>query len=129
VKQRFPDSGKAYCVLKRKAAKMQFLSKNDPFWSKNVQERKSVVFGPKYVILYSFFESEEFLNVKFGFSAHFYPKRGRFKAKITSLRLFASIHNTPSMNQKSVFSLRKCQIRIPRMFLPLERSFPEKIFT
>ena len=46
-----PDSGKAYCVLKRKVAKMQFL------------------------------------------------------------RLFASIHNMPSLNQGSVFLLLKCQIR------------------
>src|SRR4051812_4244228 len=44
------------------------------------------------------------------------------------LRLFASIHNTPSLNQGSVFSLRKCQIRIPSILLPLEGSFPEKIF-
>src|SRR6185437_2818609 len=38
------------------------------------------------------------------------------------LRLFASIHSTPSLNQGSVFSLRKCQIRISLMFLPLEGS-------
>jgi hypothetical protein len=48
-------------------------------------------------------------------------------AKMRFLRLFASIHR-PSLNQGSVFSLLKCQIRIPRMFLPLERSFSEKIF-
>jgi hypothetical protein len=45
-KQRFPDSGKAYYVkkayylLKRKIAKMQFLPKNDPFWGKNVRGKK-----------------------------------------------------------------------------------------
>ena len=38
----------------------------------------------------------------------------RFKAKIAFLRLFASIYR-PSLNQGSVFSLRKCQIWIPRM--------------
>ena len=32
AKKRFPDSGKAYCVLKRKVAKMRVLLKNDPFW-------------------------------------------------------------------------------------------------
>ena len=58
--KRFPDSGKAYCVLKRKVAKYDFE------WD---------------------------------------------------FRLFASIHR-PSLNQESVFSLCKCQIRIPRMFLP-----------
>jgi hypothetical protein len=35
AKKRFPDSGKAYCVLKRKVAK--FLPKNDPFWSTNAR--------------------------------------------------------------------------------------------
>jgi hypothetical protein len=35
-KKRFLDSGKAYCVLKRKVAKMRFLDKNDHFWGKNV---------------------------------------------------------------------------------------------
>ena len=30
AKKRFPDSGKAYCVLKRKVAKMRFLPKNNP---------------------------------------------------------------------------------------------------
>jgi hypothetical protein len=29
AKKRFPDSGRAYCVLKRKVAKMRFLPKND----------------------------------------------------------------------------------------------------
>jgi hypothetical protein len=29
VKKRFPDTGKAYCVLKRKVAKMRLLPKND----------------------------------------------------------------------------------------------------
>ena len=33
VKKRFPDSKKAHCVLKRKVAKVLFLSKNDP-WGK-----------------------------------------------------------------------------------------------
>src|SRR5689334_15397995 len=42
--------------------------------------------------------------------------------------LFTSIHNTLSLNQESVFSLRKCQIQISLIFLPLEGSFPEKIF-
>ena len=32
------DSEKAYCVLKRKVANMRFLTKNDPFWGKNIQE-------------------------------------------------------------------------------------------
>jgi hypothetical protein len=36
AKKLIPDSGKAYCVLKRKVAKMRFLPKNDPFWGKNV---------------------------------------------------------------------------------------------
>jgi hypothetical protein len=45
------------------------------------------------------------------------PKGVVFKAKIALLRLLASIHNTSSLNQGSVFSLRKFQIRIPRMFL------------
>ena len=37
AKKRFPDSGKACCVLKRKVVKMRFLQqKNDPFWGKNV---------------------------------------------------------------------------------------------
>ena len=36
-KKRFPDSGKA-CVLKRKVAKLRFLSKNDPFWGKMCEE-------------------------------------------------------------------------------------------
>jgi hypothetical protein len=44
--------------------------------------------------------------------------------KIRFLRLFASIHR-PSLNQGRVFSLRNCQIRIPRIFLPLEVSFLE----
>jgi hypothetical protein len=48
-------------------------------------------------------------------------------AKIAFLRLFTSIHR-PSLNQGSVFSLRKFQIQILRMFLSLEGSFPEKIF-
>ena len=37
AKKRFSDSGKAYCVLMRKVAKMRFLPKNDPFGDKNVQ--------------------------------------------------------------------------------------------
>ena len=36
-KKRFPDSRKAYCVLKRKVEKMRFLPKSDPFWGKNVR--------------------------------------------------------------------------------------------
>jgi hypothetical protein len=48
--------------------------------------------------------------------------------KMQFLRVFASIHNTLSLNQGNVFSLWKCQIRIPSMFLSLERSFPEKNF-
>ena len=31
AKKRFPDSGKEYCVLKRKVAKMRFLQKRRPF--------------------------------------------------------------------------------------------------
>jgi hypothetical protein len=43
-------------------------------------------------------------------------------------RLFASIHGL-SLNQGSVFLLRKCQIRIPRMFLGvISRKFSKKIF-
>jgi hypothetical protein len=41
AKKRFPDSGKAYCVLKRKVAKKRFLTKNDPFWGKNVRGKKA----------------------------------------------------------------------------------------
>jgi hypothetical protein len=37
AKKGFPDSEKAYCVLKRKIAKMRFLHKNGPFWCKNVR--------------------------------------------------------------------------------------------
>ena len=48
-------------------------------------------------------------------------------AKISFLQIFVSIHR-PSLDQGSVFSLLKCQIQIPRMFLPIERLFPEKIF-
>jgi hypothetical protein len=44
------------------------------------------------------------------------------------LRLVASIHR-PSLNQRSTYSLQKFEIRILRMFLPLEASFPEKFFT
>ncbi len=44
VKRRFPDSGKVYCVLKRKVAKMQFLPKNDPFCGKNVRGKKKRCF-------------------------------------------------------------------------------------
>jgi hypothetical protein len=40
AKKRFPDSGKMYCVLKRKVAKMQLLPKNDPFLGKNVRGKK-----------------------------------------------------------------------------------------
>jgi hypothetical protein len=35
AKKRFSDSGKAYCVLKRKVAKMRFLPKNE----KEIQEK------------------------------------------------------------------------------------------
>jgi hypothetical protein len=47
-KNTLPDSGKAYCLLKRKVAKMLFLRN---------EYKKSVVFRPKYVIfasIYSF---------------------------------------------------------------------------
>ena len=54
------------------------------------------------------------------------PQKWSFLGKNRILRLFALIHNMPFLNQESVFSLRKCQIRFPRMFLPLEGSFPEK---
>ena len=53
----FPDSGKAYYVLKRKVTKMQFLLKTIPFGVKMCGKRKSIVFRPKYVIfasIYSF---------------------------------------------------------------------------
>jgi hypothetical protein len=39
----------------------------------------------------------------------------------------ASIHR-PFLNRESVFLLRKCQIRIPRMFLSIEMSFTETNF-
>jgi hypothetical protein len=41
AKKRFPDSGKAYCVLKRKVAKMRFLPKNDSFWVKMCGKEKA----------------------------------------------------------------------------------------
>ena len=44
AKKRFPDSGKAYYVLKRKVAKMRLLPKNDSFWGKNVREKKKRCF-------------------------------------------------------------------------------------
>jgi hypothetical protein len=49
------------------------------------------------------------------------------KRKVAKMRFFASIHRS-SLNQKSVFSPRTCQIRFSRISLPLERSFPEKFF-
>ena len=49
------------------------------------------------------------------------------EAKSHDNRIFTTLHR-PSLDQGSVFSLRKCQIRIPRIFLPLEGSFPEKNF-
>src|SRR6185437_7217402 len=78
AKKRFPDSKKA-CVLKRKVAKMRFLPENDLFWGKNVRERKSVVFRPKYVIFSNFrvdiqlfLNPRNFINAKFGFHVCFY---------------------------------------------------------
>jgi hypothetical protein len=105
AKKRFLDSGKAY-IFKRKC---DFCLKT------NFRVDIQLVLNPR-----------NFINIKFRFPAHFYHKRSRFYAKISFLRLFASVHNTPSLNQGNFFSLRKCQIRIPRMFLPLEWSFPEK---
>src|SRR3569833_1028563 len=43
------------------------------------------------------------------------------------LRLITSIHRL-SLKQRSIFSFRKCQIRISRMFLSLEVSFSENNF-
>ncbi len=90
-----------------------------------------MIFSNFRVDIQLFLNPRNFINVKFGFPAHFYPKRGRFQAKIAFLRLFASIHR-PSLNQGSIFSLRKCQIRIPRMFLPprgvISRKNFQKIF-
>ena len=43
------------------------------------------------------------------------------------LNLTFSKRKNASLNQRSVFSLRKCQI--PRVFLPLEGIFSEKNFT
>jgi hypothetical protein len=53
------------------------------------------------------------------------------EAKSRKNRMFATFRfNTqyafPESGKR--FSLLKCQIRIPRMFLPLEMSFPEKSF-
>ena len=85
-----------------------------------------MIFSNFRVDIQLFLNPRNFINFKFGFPACFYPKRGRFQAKITFLRLFASIYR-PSLNQESVFSLRKYQIRIRRMFFPLQKSFPKKI--
>ena len=38
AKKRFPDSGKS--CIEAKSRKMQILPKNDPFWGKNVWEKK-----------------------------------------------------------------------------------------
>jgi hypothetical protein len=53
----------------------------------------------------------------------YYVLKGKV-AKIGFFRLFALIYR-PSLNQESVFSFRKCQIRL---FLPLEGLFQEKFF-
>jgi hypothetical protein len=49
AKKRFSDSGKAYCILKRKVAKMRFLSKNDVkmalgLFTTDISQRKSGLF-------------------------------------------------------------------------------------
>jgi hypothetical protein len=130
AKKRFPDSGKVYCYWSEESKKCDFCLKTTPFVVKMCGETKSVVFRPKYVIYSNFrvdiqllLNPRNFISVKFGFPHMF---RLFLVAKIAFLWLFASIHR-PSLNQGSVFSLRKCQIRIPRMSLPLEGSFTEKI--
>ena len=55
-------------------------------------------------------------------------KRRKDIDEIAFLRLFASMHK-PSLNQGSVFSLRKCQIRIPlHVFIPRGVIFQKKNF-
>ena len=39
AKKCFSYSGKAFCALKRKVAKIRFLSKNDTFWVKMEEEK------------------------------------------------------------------------------------------
>jgi hypothetical protein len=57
-------------------------------------------------------------------------KKSIIEAKSRTNAIFRlSLQYSPSLIHGSVFSIRKCQIRIPRMFLPLKGTFPEKIFT
>ena len=49
------------------------------------------------------------------------------EAKSRKNVIFATLQTLPE-SEKRFFSLRKYQIRIPSMFLPLEESFHEKIF-
>jgi hypothetical protein len=72
--------------------------KTTPFGGKNV------IFSNFRVNIQLFLNLRNFISIKFGFPAHFYPKRDHFKVKIAFLRLFASIHR-PSLNQGNVFSL------------------------
>ena len=68
-KKCFPHSRKAYCVLKRKVAKMRFLSKNDLFWGKMYEE--------------FIFESEEFYKCQISDSLYiFTPKGVVFRQKL-----------------------------------------------
>jgi hypothetical protein len=82
-----------------------------------------MLFSRRYT---AFLEFEEFYKCQIRIPLTFLPQK---ESSFSFLRLFASKHNTPSLNQGSVFSLQKCQIRIPCMFLPLEGLFPEKFFT
>ena len=70
-------------------------------------KRKSVVFRPKCVIfshfrvnIQLFLNPKNFMNVKFGFPAHFYPQKGLLLGKNSVLATF----NTSSLNQGSVCS-------------------------
>src|ERR1700761_537449 len=72
-----------------------------------------------------------FRNVRNRFPASTNLRIDGFLIKIRKCLIFASIHPPPSLNQDqgNVFTLRECAQSIPRMILPLYRSYRKKIFS
>ena len=91
-----------------------------------------------FVVIHRFFKNRQLLCGKSEFDIYEAKKcfpdsekawvLKRKDAKIQFFNFFASIHR-PSLNQGSFFSLRKFQIRIPRMFLGLFLEKLSKIFS